>query len=271
MARPGLTSTMPRRSNGTGARISICLYRFAGAEVASHPGARRRVSLSGRFFARPGYREGSFGFAVRKRHPIALVIEWAGCAATTGAEFWNSAAKTPHQRVPRSWAPRSPCATSPPSTTASSRCSPYDARCLRGAGLFLCEAMAMSRAHPIISSRFVGRRHDVGENDFRATSPRERSLPLISKAMLPILQRPAICARICGEGRDGKRTSAISFHKPPVRKAEKCFATTSNPARNDASLRSRQEEASCTAPIRAPKKKTSPVGPSAVNSDLLFL
>ncbi len=50
--------------------------------------------------ARPGYREGRLRL-LYEAHPIALVMEWAGGAATTGRRrILELAAKTPHQRVP---------------------------------------------------------------------------------------------------------------------------------------------------------------------------
>jgi len=50
--------------------------------------------------ARPGYREGRLRL-LYEAHPIALVMEWAGGAATTGRRrILELGAKTPHQRVP---------------------------------------------------------------------------------------------------------------------------------------------------------------------------
>jgi fructose-1,6-bisphosphatase I len=50
--------------------------------------------------ARPGYREGRLRL-VYEAHPIALVMEWAGGAASSGrARILELAARTPHQRVP---------------------------------------------------------------------------------------------------------------------------------------------------------------------------
>ena len=50
--------------------------------------------------ARPGYREGRLRL-LYEAHPMALVMEWAGGAATTGRRrVLELAAKTPHQRVP---------------------------------------------------------------------------------------------------------------------------------------------------------------------------
>ena len=50
--------------------------------------------------ARPGYREGRLRL-LYEAHPMALVMEWAGGAATTGRRrVLELGAKTPHQRVP---------------------------------------------------------------------------------------------------------------------------------------------------------------------------
>jgi fructose-1,6-bisphosphatase I len=50
--------------------------------------------------ARPGYREGRLRL-LYEAHPIALVMEWAGGAATTGRRrILELGAKSPHQRVP---------------------------------------------------------------------------------------------------------------------------------------------------------------------------
>jgi fructose-1,6-bisphosphatase I len=49
---------------------------------------------------RPGYREGRLRL-LYEAHPMALVMEWAGGAATTGRRrILELAARTPHQRVP---------------------------------------------------------------------------------------------------------------------------------------------------------------------------
>jgi fructose-1,6-bisphosphatase I len=50
--------------------------------------------------ARPGYREGRLRL-LYEAHPMALVMEWAGGAATTGRRrILELGAKSPHQRVP---------------------------------------------------------------------------------------------------------------------------------------------------------------------------
>jgi fructose-1,6-bisphosphatase I len=50
--------------------------------------------------ARPGYREGRLRLAY-EAHPIALTMEWAGGAASSGrARILELSARTPHQRVP---------------------------------------------------------------------------------------------------------------------------------------------------------------------------
>jgi fructose-1,6-bisphosphatase I len=50
--------------------------------------------------ARPGYREGRIRL-LYEAHPMALIMEWAGGAASTGRRrILEMAAKTPHQRVP---------------------------------------------------------------------------------------------------------------------------------------------------------------------------
>jgi fructose-1,6-bisphosphatase I len=50
--------------------------------------------------ARPSYREGRLRL-LYEAHPMALIMEWAGGAASTGRRrILELAAKTPHQRVP---------------------------------------------------------------------------------------------------------------------------------------------------------------------------
>ena len=50
--------------------------------------------------ARPGYREGRLRL-LYEAHPMALIMEWAGGAATTGRRrILDLSAKSPHQRVP---------------------------------------------------------------------------------------------------------------------------------------------------------------------------
>ena len=50
--------------------------------------------------ARPGYREGRLRL-LYEAHPMALIMEWAGGAATTGRRrMLEVSAKVPHQRVP---------------------------------------------------------------------------------------------------------------------------------------------------------------------------
>ena len=52
------------------------------------------------FLARPGYREGRLRL-LYEAHPMALVMEWAGGAASTGRRrILEVAARTLHQRVP---------------------------------------------------------------------------------------------------------------------------------------------------------------------------
>jgi len=50
--------------------------------------------------ARPAYREGRLRL-VYEAHPVALIMEWAGGAASSGrARILELSARTPHQRVP---------------------------------------------------------------------------------------------------------------------------------------------------------------------------
>jgi fructose-1,6-bisphosphatase I len=50
--------------------------------------------------ARPGYREGRLRL-LYEAHPMALIMEWAGGAATTGRRrILELSARMPHQRVP---------------------------------------------------------------------------------------------------------------------------------------------------------------------------
>lgn len=75
--------------------------RWIGSLVAES----LRILMRGGVFlypadARPGYREGRLRL-LYEAHPMALVMEWAGGAATTGRRrILELGAKTPHQRVP---------------------------------------------------------------------------------------------------------------------------------------------------------------------------
>src|SRR6202521_3991170 len=75
--------------------------RWIGSLVAE---SLRILGRGGGFFlraeARSGYREGRLRL-LYEAHPMALVMEWAGGAATTGRRrILELGAKTPHQRVP---------------------------------------------------------------------------------------------------------------------------------------------------------------------------
>jgi len=75
--------------------------RWIGSLVAE---AYRILMRGGVFLypadARPGYREGRLRL-LYEAHPMALIMEWAGGAATTGRRrILELGAKTPHQRVP---------------------------------------------------------------------------------------------------------------------------------------------------------------------------
>lgn len=85
-------------SNGGGADFNM---RWIGSLVAE---ALRILVRGGVFLypadARPGYREGRLRL-LYEAHPMALVMEWAGGAATTGRRrILELGARTPHQRVP---------------------------------------------------------------------------------------------------------------------------------------------------------------------------
>ena len=75
--------------------------RWIGSLVAES----LRILIRGGVFlypadARPGYREGRLRL-LYEAHPMALVMEWAGGAATTGRRrILELSARTPHQRVP---------------------------------------------------------------------------------------------------------------------------------------------------------------------------
>jgi fructose-1,6-bisphosphatase I len=84
-----------------GDRGSDFNMRWIGSLVAE---ALRILVRGGVFLypadARPGYREGRLRL-LYEAHPMALVMEWAGGAATTGRRrILELGAKTPHQRVP---------------------------------------------------------------------------------------------------------------------------------------------------------------------------
>ena len=75
--------------------------RWIGSLVAE----AYRILIRGGVFlypadARPGYREGRLRL-VYEAHPIALIMEWAGGAASSGrARILELSTRTPHQRVP---------------------------------------------------------------------------------------------------------------------------------------------------------------------------
>ena len=75
--------------------------RWIGSLVAES----LRILIRGGVFlypadARPGYREGRLRL-LYEAHPMALIMEWAGGAATTGRRrILELGAKSPHQRVP---------------------------------------------------------------------------------------------------------------------------------------------------------------------------
>jgi fructose-1,6-bisphosphatase I len=83
---------------GTNADFNM---RWIGSLVAES----LRILVRGGVFlypadARPGYREGRLRL-LYEAHPMALVMEWAGGAASTGRRrILELGAKTPHQRVP---------------------------------------------------------------------------------------------------------------------------------------------------------------------------
>jgi fructose-1,6-bisphosphatase I len=88
-------------AGSTGNRGADFNMRWIGSLVAE---ALRILVRGGVFLypadARPGYQEGRLRL-LYEAHPMALVMEWAGGAATTGRRrILELGAKTPHQRVP---------------------------------------------------------------------------------------------------------------------------------------------------------------------------
>jgi fructose-1,6-bisphosphatase I len=85
--------------NGEGGRDFN--MRWIGSLVAE----AYRILIRGGVFlypadARPGYREGRLRL-LYEAHPIALIMEWAGGAASSGrARILELSARSPHQRVP---------------------------------------------------------------------------------------------------------------------------------------------------------------------------
>ena len=85
----------------TGEQAGDFNMRWIGSLVAE---AYRILGRGGVFLypadARPAYREGRLRL-VYEAHPIALIMEWAGGAASSGrARILELSARTPHQRVP---------------------------------------------------------------------------------------------------------------------------------------------------------------------------
>jgi fructose-1,6-bisphosphatase I len=88
-------------AGSTGERGNDFNMRWIGSLVAE---AYRLLVRGGIFLypadARQGYREGRLRL-LYEAHPIALIMEWAGGAASTGrARVLELSAQTPHQRVP---------------------------------------------------------------------------------------------------------------------------------------------------------------------------
>jgi fructose-1,6-bisphosphatase I len=93
--------------------IDECLMGAAGPRgrdfnmrwVASLVAEAYRILMRGGIFlypadARPGYREGRLRL-VYEAHPMALIMEWAGGAASNGrSRILELSARTPHQRSP---------------------------------------------------------------------------------------------------------------------------------------------------------------------------
>ncbi len=85
----------------SGDRAADFNMRWIGSLVAES----LRILVRGGVFlypadARPGYREGRLRL-LYEAHPMALVMEWAGGAASTGRRrILELGARTPHQRVP---------------------------------------------------------------------------------------------------------------------------------------------------------------------------
>ena len=85
-------------TNGNAADFNM---RWIGSLVAE---AYRILVRGGVFLypadARPGYREGRLRL-LYEAHPVALIMEWAGGAASSGrARILELSARMPHQRVP---------------------------------------------------------------------------------------------------------------------------------------------------------------------------
>ena len=109
-------STLPTAGTGTGRFAPISTNASPAPTVAARristcagsvrwSRKRFRILVRGGVFlypadARPGYREGRLRL-LYEAHPMALVMEWAGGAASTGRRrILELGAKTPHQRVP---------------------------------------------------------------------------------------------------------------------------------------------------------------------------
>jgi fructose-1,6-bisphosphatase I len=100
-------------SSGVRAYIDDCLAGVNGERgqdfnmrwIGSLVAEAYRILVRGGVFlypadARPGYREGRLRL-LYEAHPIALIMEWAGGAASSGrARILELCARTPHQRVP---------------------------------------------------------------------------------------------------------------------------------------------------------------------------
>lgn len=88
-------------AGSTGERGRDFNMRWVGSLVAE----AYRILMRGGIFLypadmRPGYREGRLRL-LYEAHPMALVMEWAGGAASTGRErILELSARTPHQRIP---------------------------------------------------------------------------------------------------------------------------------------------------------------------------
>jgi fructose-1,6-bisphosphatase I len=103
--------------------------------------------------ARPGYRDGRLRL-LYEAHPMALVMEWAGGAATTGRRrILELSAKTQHQRVPLIMGSMRGVRDVAAIMKVSNRCSTIATRrCSRGAACFARSGKSRCRA-AIPSSR----------------------------------------------------------------------------------------------------------------------
>ena len=167
--------------------------------------------------ARPGYHEGRLRL-LYEAHPMALVMEWAGGAATNGRRrILELGAMTPHQRVPLIMGSvRGVRDVAAIHEGIEPMFDNSDAPLFARRGLFRAGSGQMSRSHPIISiTGSSGAGTTSVKKTFENIFRRENVLRPTSKATPSIVTIAPRCARKRRRRTSAATgTSAISAPKP---------------------------------------------------------